>query len=72
VLEQICLGPHEPSGFAGLFDGAKGLRPVSSCIDISVRIAKLPPPRAVAGPSAIPPIRSHTLIQMRCNGSRKN
>ena len=24
VLEQICLGPHEPSGFAGLFDGAKG------------------------------------------------
>jgi hypothetical protein len=24
VLEQICLGPYEPSGFAGLFDGAKG------------------------------------------------
>jgi len=23
VLEQICLGPYEPSGFAGLFDGAK-------------------------------------------------
>ena len=24
VLEQICLGPYEPSGFVGLFDGAKG------------------------------------------------
>jgi hypothetical protein len=24
VLEQICLGPYEPAGFAGLFDGAKG------------------------------------------------
>ena len=24
VLEQLILGPHEPSGFTGLFDGAKG------------------------------------------------
>jgi hypothetical protein len=24
VLEQLILGPHAPSGFAGLFDGAKG------------------------------------------------
>jgi DNA-binding Lrp family transcriptional regulator len=41
-------------------------------IDISMRIEKLPPPRAVAGPFAIPPIKSRTLIEMCCNGSRKN
>jgi len=23
VLEQLIIGPHKPSGFAGLIDGAK-------------------------------------------------
>ena len=23
ILEQLVIGPHEPSGFEGLFDGAK-------------------------------------------------
>ena len=22
ILEQLAIGPHEPSGFEGLFDGA--------------------------------------------------
>jgi len=30
VLEQLILGPHEPSGFSGLLDGAKGRTPAVS------------------------------------------